>query len=360
MLRDLLAKGAAAWTVITLCTLSLFAQTSESFDMVTFTPPKGWTRDIATNEVLRFTGIDNDKKTYCSIIIYRSTASKANIQEDFKSEWEELVVKNYHPEGKPQTTPLDTLNGWTIQSGSAQFNFNNTRSVVLLMTMSGYSRCTSIVTLTNSTDYQPIIDEFFRTLTLNESPPLTSANSQPLLQQQTNPQALSNENQPSSITSMVGTFGSTLHSYIGNYVCGYIKVQYQFLPDGTYSFIRKTFDCGGPVVILEKENGQYQFQGNNLTVTPKEGITEEWLKVNSFDEYGDFKSSSPRTLEKTTYTINSHHFSGSGETAIIFQSTQPTVRDGKPSTVGGFTDAWAYYPLTKTSDLIVLPATRKK
>jgi hypothetical protein len=117
---------------------------------------------------------------------------------------------------------------------------------------------------------------------------------------------------------------------------------------------------GGDSAGTEKENGQYQFQGNNLTVTPKEGVTEEWLKVNSFDEYGDFKSSSPRTLEKTTYTINSHHFSGSGETAIIFQSNQPTVRDGKPSTVGGFTDAWAYYPLTKTSDLIVLPATRKK
>lgn len=353
-------KQAALAALISGGSFSMYAQSQETFDLVTFIPPKGWTRDISTKDVVRFTGIDNKIKSYCSIIIYRSTASKGTIQQDFESEWEELVVKNYNPETIPQITPLSSENGWSSLSGSALFPYNNGKSTVVLKTMSGFGRCTSMVTLSNSNSFKPTIDEFFASVTIHEPVASTQSNPQTELQPESTAAPSGNGNPSSPVNSIVGTYGNTSHIYIGNFICGYIKVQYLFQPDGIYSFIRKTYDCYSSVIVLEKESGKYQLLDNRLTIVPNEGTTEEWLKEDNFDTYGKFKSHGQRTLEKTTYQVSSHYFPGSGETVIIFQNTQPTVRDGTPSTIAGFHNAWSYSPITKASDVIVLPEVSKK
>src|SRR6187401_2616721 len=72
---------------------TLLAQT-ETFDLITFTPPKGWTKEEKQN-VIVYTTINEKDKTWCQIGVYKSTASKGNIDDDLKSEWNEVAAKQY-------------------------------------------------------------------------------------------------------------------------------------------------------------------------------------------------------------------------------------------------------------------------
>src|SRR5687767_14199391 len=119
----------------------LVAQKTETFDIATYTVPSGWTQTNNTKNVVGYTITNNQKGTYCQIGVYASTTSKGNLQADFESEWQELVVKIYKPSTKPELIPMASENGWDAQAGVAPFEFNGARSAAMLVTMSGNGRC---------------------------------------------------------------------------------------------------------------------------------------------------------------------------------------------------------------------------
>src|SRR6185436_10615608 len=80
--------------------VTAFAQ-KETFDMVTYTPPKGWEKKVTEN-IITHSIINKTNKSWCQVAIIRSTNSKGSIEKDFESEWEEFIVKNYKPTGTPQ------------------------------------------------------------------------------------------------------------------------------------------------------------------------------------------------------------------------------------------------------------------
>ncbi len=145
---------------------NVFAQT-ETFDLTTYTPPLGWQKDTKEN-VVSYSKVNNTKKTWCQIGIYKSTVSKGSLQLDFESEWQELIVKTYKPSTKPELVPTASENGWDAQGGVAPFNFNGGPSIAMLVTMSGFSRCTSIVILTNTEDYQAEAQRFLESVTMKK------------------------------------------------------------------------------------------------------------------------------------------------------------------------------------------------
>lgn len=79
------------------CTTAIisFAQ-KETYDLITYSPPKGWSRD-ATETITSFTIINKKNNGWCRINIVKSTVSKGSIEQDFESEWQNLIVKNYNP-----------------------------------------------------------------------------------------------------------------------------------------------------------------------------------------------------------------------------------------------------------------------
>lgn len=136
--------------------VTLHAQT-ESFDLVSYTPPAGWQKEVRENLVL-YSIIDQQKKTWCQIAIVKSTISKGTIEQDFESEWNELVVKNYNPSEPPQLEETQEKDGWKIKTGTAAFVFNNSNAFAMITTMSGFERCASIVVTTNCQDYMNEIE----------------------------------------------------------------------------------------------------------------------------------------------------------------------------------------------------------
>jgi hypothetical protein len=140
---------------------------SETLDLVTFTPPKGWTREALKN-VVAFTQMDNAKKTWCKIMLLRSTTSKGSIAADFESEWQELAVKTYKAKMSPEKTALQKRDDWEVQTGKGTFPFSGEDAMAQLFTATAGGRCVSVLALSNSTSYLPTIQAFLAALTLRK------------------------------------------------------------------------------------------------------------------------------------------------------------------------------------------------
>lgn len=159
---------------------SSFAQQKETFDLATYTVPNGWKKTSNTTNVVGYAITNNQKGAYCQIGIYASTASKGNLQADFESEWQELVVKPYKPTTKPELTPSASENGWDAQIGAAPFEFSGAQAVAMLVTATSNGRCISILIMTNTDAYQAEIERFLGSVDLRKIEPTSQPNNNPV------------------------------------------------------------------------------------------------------------------------------------------------------------------------------------
>lgn len=148
-----------------------FAQ-KETFDLTTYIAPKDsiaarWEKE-ETENTISYIYVNKKNKTWCRIGIIKSTASKGSIEQDFESEWQELIVKNYKPTEAPQGNEVQEADGWKIKAGVAKFTFNNSNAMALLTTMSGFERCVSIVAVTNSENYITDIQKLLESVELKK------------------------------------------------------------------------------------------------------------------------------------------------------------------------------------------------
>jgi hypothetical protein len=149
-------------------------------------------------------------------------------------------------------------------------------------------------------------------------------------------------------TSILGTWGisaSDQSNYrVSNGINGYITRQYTFNADGTYNFFVKTFQYVSDKLLLTKEYGTYQLNGNQLTITPKKNVIEEWSKKNGIDDWGRLLATQNIAPEKTSYRVVKHYFSGTKEWSLVFRADQKTNRDGPYTGNAAFSNAWIYSP----------------
>lgn len=151
----------------------------QTFDITTYTPPKGWKANLQQN-VMVYSIVDNVKKTWAQIGLYSSTASKGSIESDFTSEWNELAVKQYKATGL-ETNDALTANDWKVKAGGGKFRYNNADAIIMLTTMTGYNVCVSILATTNSQDYLDAIKSFLETVDLKK-PSGNLVNNKPVTQ----------------------------------------------------------------------------------------------------------------------------------------------------------------------------------
>ena len=332
--------------IICLSILCISAATSfaqkETFDLVTYTPPKdslaiGWKKDVRETMV-NYIFTNKKNNTWCQISIIKSTSSKGSIDQDFESEWQELVVKNYKPTDAPQLNEVQETDGWKIKAGGTNFTFNNNAAIALLTTMSGFNRCVSIVAATNSQYYLKDIAALLSSVDLKKTDIITQ-------------QTPINNDDKNSILGTWGISASDQSSYaMNNGINGYIKRQYTFNANGTYSFIIKTFSYLSDKLLLTKETGTYQINGSNLTINPQKSVIQAWSKdsvVSSgrktgTDNWGRLLNTQNITLENKTYQFTKHYFPGIQEWSLVLQADQPTKRDGPFNGGTAFSNAWIY------------------
>ena len=148
------------------CTAS--AQSKQSFDLVTFSPPNGWTKEIKENHHTSFTTTNKKNRSYCQIFILQSSKSMGNIDDDAKAEWQSLVASYYTLTDTAVTQNRTENNGWQVKEAIAPFSFDNGTSTVIMTTYSAYERVVSIVAVTNSSDYEISIRNFLSSVEMKK------------------------------------------------------------------------------------------------------------------------------------------------------------------------------------------------
>ncbi|MBK8775310.1 MAG: lipocalin family protein [Chitinophagaceae bacterium] len=338
--------------IISLCVLcailgNVFAQ-KETFDLVTFTPPKVWKKQL-TESAIQFSHEDAAKGTYCLITLYKAVPGTANSKENFDLAWASLVKEMVTVSSAPEMQPSTIEDGWENQTGYAPFESNGNKGVVMLVTATAFGKMINLIILTNSDVYEKSIAAFLESINLKK----------PETIQQQAPGTNDNIAQHPAENSILGTWGAT-SSDNSNYrmkngIMNYISRQYTFNADGSYSFVSKTFDPLMVNIILGKESGTYQISGTSLTITPKKSVLEAWSKKNGTDDWGKKINSQNRPLEKATYQFTKHYFSGIQVWNLVLQADKATQRDGPHSNNKTFDNAWYYGPLSANKPQIKLP-----
>ena len=151
--------------IISAFSINCFAQ-NETFNLFTYTAPKGWTKEVKEG-VVSYTFINKKDKSWCQMGIFKSTTSKGNLDEDFNNEWENLVVKQYQTTESPSGTDTSEAEGWNIKSGAGKFIFNNKEAAVILTTFSGFGVCISAIIVTSNQRYFQDFENLIGSVELN-------------------------------------------------------------------------------------------------------------------------------------------------------------------------------------------------
>ncbi len=156
------------------------AAQKESFDLASFTSPKGWTR-IDSNGVMGFQDyrVKNDQTTFCQILLFKSRASKENAQKNFEDEWIHRVANRSQEVGIPKTETVKSPDGWTAVTGFANITQQGITYTCLLVTVSGFDRLMSVVINMAGQDYAADVQNFLGSFDLDREAAVKARNKPP-------------------------------------------------------------------------------------------------------------------------------------------------------------------------------------
>lgn len=137
----------------------------ETFDIVTYAPPKGWKKETAAGLVSYVT--QNKKSgTVCRITVYRSTPYTGDLDTNFSNAWSELAATRFNIPQAPDATPLGEVDGWTVKSGAYSFPVDAKEALVTLTTFTNQTTSLSVLSETDSKGYLPAIRNFVGSMKL--------------------------------------------------------------------------------------------------------------------------------------------------------------------------------------------------
>ena len=148
---------------------SLFAQ-KETFDLITYTPPKAWEKKPAESAV-QFTKEDAAKGTYCIITLFKAMPGTANSKENFELAWASVVKEMVTVSTAPEMQPPATENEWEVESGHAPFESDGNKGVVILATATGFEKMVNIIILTNTDEYKKNVTDFLESINFEKQSP---------------------------------------------------------------------------------------------------------------------------------------------------------------------------------------------
>ena len=158
---------------------NLFSQ-NETFDLTTYTPPKGWKKEAAVSAV-QFKKEDAAKGTYCLITLYKAVPGTAKSKENFDLAWTSVVKEMVTVSTAPEMQAVTTENGWETQSGFAQFESDGNKGVVLLVTASAVDKMVNLIVLTNTDVYEKDMTAFLGSISLKKPAGVTGQINKPVI-----------------------------------------------------------------------------------------------------------------------------------------------------------------------------------
>ncbi|MGG9960543.1 hypothetical protein [Ferruginibacter sp. SUN106] len=143
-----------------------FAQ-KETLDLTTYTVLKGWKKQLQGN-VVQFIKQDKATGAYCAITLYKSVEASADAKKNFDDAWETIIKSLVTVKDAPQMQEPAKENEWDVQSGSANFEAEGSKGVVVLATVTGYQHMINLVIITNTGAYEKEVSAFMESLSFKK------------------------------------------------------------------------------------------------------------------------------------------------------------------------------------------------
>ena len=131
---------------------------TETFDIATYTPPKGWAKD-SKEGVMIYSNSNAATGGFCILAIYASDPSTGDPQKDFKSKWKDQVVIPYKAAENPKTETQTSPDGWKAVAALTTVKQDGIVSYVMLTVFSGFGKTMSVLANFNDPAYATIIDD---------------------------------------------------------------------------------------------------------------------------------------------------------------------------------------------------------
>lgn len=157
-----------------LLSVQAFSQT-ETFDIVSYTPPKDWSKD-AKPGVMNYMNVNKTNGGFCVIAMFASKASTGDAQKDFTREWNDLVATPYKVEENPKPETQSTEDGWEIVAAAAPAKVDGADVYIFLTVISGHGKSVSIRSSLNDEAYLPQMTTFLESIDLDKTKSPTVSN----------------------------------------------------------------------------------------------------------------------------------------------------------------------------------------
>lgn len=362
---------AAAILLFLCCCTTIFAQ-QQKFDLVSYTPPKGWKKQ-ATEQTVQWLHEDSTKGTFCIIMIFKSLQSSANSKENFDAAWETVVKEAVTINTAPEMQPVATEDGWEVQSGYAPFESEGQKGVALLATSTGFGKLVNILMLTNSDVYETQIANFLESVIIAK--PADAANNNAAEKSATQPSTKTvKDGFTFSSTNFDDGWVSTIHNDWVLVTKGDIKVylwyalQYDYnkfsgtgIVDRDYywdNYVSKYFTIqtkqykdGGEVIgslkpayvegwAIDKETGQKRFIGMRLDISPNTAK----IVIGSAKDESTLWQQFPKANGGAYSTSDLSNMNGYNKFALTANDILGTWQDGNTSTMQWYYTAGSANP----------------
>ena len=293
----------------------------QTYDIVSYTVPNGWQTQQVDGGVQLFI-TDNKTGGYAIAIVTKGMPSSGSAENDFSNQWKSLLVNTVNSITQPVKIKPEHDSGWEIHSGNGNYVDGNVKGLATLITATGYDQTVAAVLMTNTQQYQNDLLTFINSLELKKMTSNTTTTN--------NPSANNNSNN-SSIVGLWVYYNSEVSGYFNGYAQysgGYMRREYLFHADGTYTFRTKNWMVHVKDILFVYETGTYSVNGNQLTISPKSGKGEWWSKAPSgrTSEWGKLVKSSSWKLEPVTYSFEFKEYS---ELTLLLRSPNETQREGQ-------------------------------
>ncbi len=151
---------------------AIFGQT-EKLGIVQYTSPRGWKKTPKEN-VVAFSELNETTGRFCIITLYGATPGTGNPQKDFTREWNNLVVTTLGAAANP-TTETQDVEGWTAVAGGAAVDFQGSKAVAFLTTLSRDGTTISVLGVFNDESYLAQLAAFSGSLDIQQAVAVAAA-----------------------------------------------------------------------------------------------------------------------------------------------------------------------------------------
>ncbi len=142
---------------------------AEKLGIVQYTAPKGWTKTPKEN-VVAFSQLNETTGAFCILTVYGATPGTGNAQNDFKRDWNRLVVETLQAETDPKTE-TESADGWTAITGGAAVEFQGGKALAFLTVFSGFAKTVSVLAVFNDQSYLPQVEAFISGIDIDQTAP---------------------------------------------------------------------------------------------------------------------------------------------------------------------------------------------